>query len=60
VPALPPYIVEPIFEQFAALLPERNVGSPSWLPSLPHPREGDLREASSNTSVRLCLLEDSR
>jgi transposase len=28
VPALPPYIVEPIFEQFAALLPERNVDHP--------------------------------
>src|SRR3712207_2868414 len=28
VPALPPYIIEPIFEQFAALLPERNVDHP--------------------------------
>jgi hypothetical protein len=28
VPALPPYIFEPIFEQFAALLPERNVDHP--------------------------------
>jgi hypothetical protein len=28
VPALPPYIVEPIFEQFAALLPERNEDHP--------------------------------
>jgi transposase len=28
VPALPPYIIEPIFEQFSALLPERNVNHP--------------------------------
>ncbi len=28
MPALPPYIFEPIFEQFAALLPERNVDHP--------------------------------
>jgi transposase len=28
VPALPPYIIEPIFEQFAPLLPEREVHHP--------------------------------
>ncbi len=28
MPALPPYIIEPIFEQFAALVPERNVDHP--------------------------------
>jgi Transposase DDE domain len=28
VPAVPPYLIEPIFEQFAALLPERNVDHP--------------------------------
>jgi transposase len=28
VPALPPYIIEPIFEQFSALLPERKVDHP--------------------------------
>jgi transposase len=28
VPALPPYISEPIFEQFAALLPDREVDHP--------------------------------
>lgn len=28
MPALPPYIIEPIFEQFAALLPEREVHHP--------------------------------
>ena len=28
MPALPPYIIEPIFEQFSALLPERNVNHP--------------------------------
>ncbi len=28
MPALPPYIIEPIFEQFTALLPEREVDHP--------------------------------
>jgi hypothetical protein len=28
VPALPPYIIEPSFEQFSALLPEREVDHP--------------------------------
>jgi transposase len=28
VPALPPYIIEPIWQQFAALLPEREVDHP--------------------------------
>ena len=28
MPALQPYIIEPIWEQFAALLPERNVDHP--------------------------------
>jgi transposase len=28
VPALPPYIIEPIWQQFAALLPEREVNHP--------------------------------
>ena len=28
MPALPPYIIEPIFEQFNALLPEREVNHP--------------------------------
>jgi len=25
VPAVPPYLIEPFFEQFTALMPERNV-----------------------------------
>jgi hypothetical protein len=28
VPALPPYIIEPVWQQFAALLPERKVNHP--------------------------------
>jgi transposase len=28
VPALPPYIIEPIWQQLATLLPEREVGHP--------------------------------
>ncbi len=31
MPALPPYnIIEPIWQQFAALLPEREVNKSSW------------------------------
>ena len=29
MPALPPYIIEPIWQQFSALLPEREVDHPS-------------------------------
>jgi hypothetical protein len=28
VPALPPYIIEPVWQQFSALLPEREVSRP--------------------------------
>jgi transposase len=28
VPALPPYLIEPIWQQFAALLPEREINHP--------------------------------
>ncbi len=28
MPAVPPYIIEPLWEQFCALLPERNVAHP--------------------------------
>ena len=28
MPALPPYLIEPIWQQFAALLPEREVNHP--------------------------------
>jgi transposase len=28
VPALPPYIIEPVWQQFSALLPERETGHP--------------------------------
>ncbi len=28
MPALPPYLIEPIFEQFCALLPERKTDHP--------------------------------
>jgi len=28
VPALPPYLIEPIWQQFAALLPEREINPP--------------------------------
>ena len=37
MPALPPYLIEPIFEQFSALLPQREVNHPlgSHRPRIP-------------------------
>jgi hypothetical protein len=34
MPALPPYITEPVWEQFSALLPEREVDHP-WAATAP-------------------------
>jgi hypothetical protein len=41
VPALPPYIIEPIWQQFEALLPERRTD---------HPRSGATARASPKGS----------
>jgi len=64
VPALPPYIIEPIFEQFAALLPERNIDHPLGChrPRIPERVvfEKLVQILVFDTGVRLCLLEDSR
>ena len=50
MPALPPYLIEPIFEQFSALLPQREVNHPlgSHRPRIPSP------ECSSRSSFRYC------
>jgi hypothetical protein len=63
VPALSPYIIEPIWEQFAALLPERKAVHPL---GCHRPRVPDgvvfenLREAGAGFGLRLRLVEDSR
>ena len=59
MPALPPYIIELIREQFIALLPER-VRSSTGLPPTSCAGRGGLREAGPGFGLRLCLLEDSR
>jgi transposase len=61
VPAIPPYIIEPVWQQFEALLPERQIGHPpgchrSRIPD----KEGRLREAGWGVGVRLRLPEDRR
>jgi hypothetical protein len=63
VPALPPYIIEPIWEQFTDLLPEREVNHPlgsTGLSPLPHTRPGSLWEAGSDPGIRLRLPQDRR
>lgn len=60
MPALQTYIIEPIWEQFATLLPERIVDSPARLPPASRTRQGGLREARASPGVRLRLLEDRR
>jgi hypothetical protein len=45
VPAIQPYIIEPIFEQFCALLPDREVDHPLGchrprIPDLVHTQRG--------------------
>ncbi len=60
MPAIQPYIIEPIWEQFAALLPRAKDRSSTWLSPASHPRQGGLREARAGFGVRLRLLEDRR
>jgi hypothetical protein len=60
VPALPPYIIEPVWEQFRALLPDKRGEPSAGLSPFSRPRAGGLREAGSDPGVWLRLPEDSR
>ena len=60
MPALQPYIIEPIWEQFEALLPEREIDPSARLPPAPHSRSSGFREARCGSRLRLRLLEDRR
>ncbi len=43
MPALPPYIIEPIWQQFSALLPEREVDHPLGRHAPVYPTESSSR-----------------
>jgi len=49
----PPYTIEPVFEHFTALLPERNAWTIRSAASAPYPRRGDLRETGSGVRLRI-------
>jgi len=46
VPALPPYIIEPIWEQLVALLPEREINHPLGCHRPRIPDDGGAREVA--------------
>jgi hypothetical protein len=62
VPALPPYIIEPVWEQFRALLPQREVNHPLGC----HRRRISDRvifeklEVGASLGLRLLLPQDRR
>ena len=61
MPAVAPYIIEPIWEQFCALLPERKTWIiPSAATAPASPTEWSLRSSCRSLGVRMCLLEDLR
>jgi hypothetical protein len=61
MPAVPPYIIEPVWEQFRALLPERTRrGSSARLSPHSYPRQGGLREVGASVGLRLRLPQDLR
>ena len=59
MPALEPYLIEPIWSSFGP--PSRATHGPSArMPPLAHPREGGLREAGAGFGLRLRLPQDRR
>ena len=60
MPALPPYIIEPIFEQFLALLADRVVHHPLGCHKPPIPERVILEKLVSDFGVRLRLSPDRR
>ncbi len=60
MPALPPYIIEPIWQQFLALLPSREVNHPLGCHRHRIPNRVVFEADSSGVGVRLRLLADRR
>lgn len=60
MPALLPYIIEPIWEQLVTLLPEREVHRPLSCHRPRIPDRVSLRETGTDPGVRLRLREDRR
>ena len=56
MPAIQPYIIEPIFEQFCTLLPDREVDHPLGCHRPRIPNLSGLREARPGPGLRLRLL----
>jgi hypothetical protein len=55
VPTLPQYIIEPIWEQDPRSATKEKGGSPFRLPQAARTGQGDLREATGDPDIRLCL-----
>jgi transposase len=60
VPAIQPYIIEPIWEQFAALLPERKTDHPLGCHRTRIPDRVVFEKLVVGLGVRMRLLEDLR
>ena len=58
MPALPPYIIEPIFEQFEALLPEHRTDHPLGCHRLRIPEKVVFEKLGSGVGLRLRLPQD--
>jgi hypothetical protein len=60
VPALPPYLIEPIWQQVSALLPERKVDHPLGVPPSSYTRPSGLGEALTPTAIFRPATRESR
>ena len=60
MPALPPYLIEPIWQQFAALLPEREVNHPLGCHRPRIPDRVVFEKLVPSLGVRLRLPQDRR
>ena len=60
MPALQPYIIEPIWEQFEALLPEREIDHPLGCHRPRIPDRVVFEKLVAVPRLRLRLLEDRR
>jgi hypothetical protein len=57
MPALPPYIIEPVFEQFCDLLPAHETDHPLGCHRPPHPRHRVVFEKLVQVLVFGCAYE---